>query len=363
MPPAFAIESLTAESAPYPMRSPFTSAKRRSAVAENVRVTCALGDGTRGYGEGSPAAYVTGETAQSVLLDCQLAAPGLLGLDVRRQRICCELLAGTLPNSPTGRAAVEMALLDSLTRALGIGLWHWFGGATDEIRTDLTIPIADSPAAAAIARAAAENGYRSLKIKVGGPDPESDRVRVLAVAAAAPGCGLRLDANQAFTPAAALAFVRDLLEHDVAVELLEQPVPNDDLDGLAAVTRESPVPVIADEAVLSAADALRIARRGAAHGINIKLAKLGFSGALEAIAVARAAGLKLMLGCMLESLLGSGAAVHLACGTGAFDYLDLDSHTLIGLEPEGTPFAQEGERIRVAAECVGIGWQPTSRPT
>jgi L-alanine-DL-glutamate epimerase-like enolase superfamily enzyme len=124
------------------------------------------------------------------------------------------------------------------------------------------------------------------------------------------------------------------------------------------VTRRSPVPVIADEAVVDARDALRVAATGAAHGINIKVAKAGLLGALQIIAVAQAGGLKLMLGCMLESLLGIGAALHLACGTGAFDYLDLDAHTLIGLEPQGLPFAQDGDRLRVDATAPGIGWSP-----
>jgi len=142
----------------------------------------------------------------------------------------------------------------------------------------------------------------------------------------------------------------------VPVELLEQPVPASDLDGLAAVTRECAVPVIADEAVLDAASALRIAATGAAHGVNIKVAKSGLLEATRIIAVARAGGLKLMLGCMMESLLGIGAALHLATGTGAFDYLDLDSHALIGLTPTGRPFAQEGDVLRPDISAVGIGW-------
>jgi L-alanine-DL-glutamate epimerase-like enolase superfamily enzyme len=352
------ILSIEARPAPYPMRSPFTSAKRSSAVAENVLVTARLSDGTTGYGEASPATYVTGETPATVLAAVPEAAEALAGRPIARYRAWGALLAELLPRAPTARTAVEMALLDALTRSLELPLWQWFGGAAIDVRTDLSIPICPSEQAGATAREAAEAGFRSLKIKVGGPDEAADRERVLAVASGAPGCALRLDANQGFQPEQALAFVRDLLARGVPVEVLEQPVPKEDLEALARVTRASPVPVIADEAVVTSSDALQIARRGAAHGINIKLAKAGLLGALEWIAIARAAGLRLMIGCMLESLLGIGTGVHLACGTGAFDYVDLDAHLLIGLQPSGSPFAQEGDRLIVGYDTPGLGWEP-----
>src|SRR5439155_12920440 len=114
-----------------PMRSPFTSAKRSSAVADNVLVTARLSDGTTGYGEGSPAEYVTGETAATVLTASATAA-ALAGSDVRRYGAWGRQLAELLPRAPTARTAVEMALLDALARSLGMPLWQWFGGAVSE---------------------------------------------------------------------------------------------------------------------------------------------------------------------------------------------------------------------------------------
>src|SRR5207248_9464148 len=112
---------------------------------------------------------------------------------------------------------------------------------------------------------------------------EADLERVRAVARAAPGAAIRLDANQGFGAEEALAFLRACLSARVLVELLEQPVPRDDWEALREVTRRSPVPVIADEAVVDARAALRVAAEGAAHGINIKLAKAGLLGALQII--------------------------------------------------------------------------------
>lgn len=351
---------LRAELLTIPMKSPFESAKRRSTEAENVLVAARLADGTPGFGEASPAPYVTGEDTAAVVEAVNGAAQALRGQDIARVARWSAALNEALPEHATARSAVEMALLDALCRSRGIPLWHYFGGAVSEIRTDLTIPIAPPDQAGATAAEAAAKGYRSLKIKVGGPDREEDLARVIAVSRNAPGAGIRLDANQAFAPDEALRFLADCERAGVPVEIMEQPVPREDWDGLAAVTRGSRVPVIADEAVVDARAALRVATTGAAHGINIKVAKAGLLGALQIITIARVAGLKLMLGCMLESLPGIGASVHLACGTGAFNYLDLDGHTLIGLTASGTPFSESGDRMTVGS-TPGLGWVPSSQ--
>lgn len=338
------------------MRRPFASARRAASVAENVHVRVRLSTGATGYGEGSPAPYVTGETIDSVARDAALAADVLLERDARRVREWSAALVEAIPGA-TARAAVECAVLDALARALGLPLWHWFGGATDRVQTDYTLTLAPPAEVARYAAEARAAGYRVLKIKVG-TDPDEDEARVRAIVAAAPDARLRLDANQAFDPGQALRFVRRLVAANLPIELLEQPVPRDDWDGLAAVTRESPIPVIADEAIHTPVDVIRVTRTRAAHGVSLKLAKSGPLAALAMIAIARAAGLKLMLGCMLESLLGIGVAVHLACGTGAFDYLDLDAHALIGLAPPGRPFAQRDDWLLVPHDAAGHGWEP-----
>jgi L-Ala-D/L-Glu epimerase len=338
------IAAITAERVDLPLERPFESAKRRTEVAELVRVTARLQGGAEGHSEAAPAAYVTGEDAASLHQAVLAAAGTLIGMEADRPRRWLDRLDEALPDHPGGRSAVEAALLDALAARCGMPLWRWLGGATPRVISDLSIPLLPPPEAAAVAREAVARGFSRLKIKVGGPSQEADEARVRAIAAAAPGTPLRLDGNQGFDPEAALTFVRGLVDAGVAVELMEQPVNREDWEALTHVTRRCPVPVIADEAVLTPADALRVAA-GAAHGINIKLAKSGIAGALAIIAIARAAGLRLMLGCMLESDWGIRTAVHLACGTGAFDYLDLDAHLLIGLKPPYAGFTQEGETI------------------
>jgi L-alanine-DL-glutamate epimerase-like enolase superfamily enzyme len=341
------IAAITAERVDLPMRRPFESAKRLTTAAELVRVTARLQSGVEGRGEAAPAGYVTGEEADSLQLAVTAGTADLVGLPIDRPQVWQARLRAALPDHPTGRSAVEAALYDALAARCGVPLWRWWGGATPTVISDLSIPLLPPENAAAIAREAVAAGFQHLKIKVGSPTPGEDEARVRAIAEAVPGTPLRLDGNQAFTPNLALTFVHGLVDAGVPVELLEQPVDRSDWDGLTTVTRRSPVPVIADEAVLTPADALRVAATGAAQGINLKLAKSGIVDALAIIAIARAARLRLMLGCMIESDWAIRTAVHLACGTGAFDYLDLDSHVLIGQEPPYSGFWQRGGTIGV----------------
>jgi L-alanine-DL-glutamate epimerase-like enolase superfamily enzyme len=123
-----------------------------------------------------------------------------------------------------------------------------------------------------------------------------------------------------------------VLKDGAKVDLLEQPVGKHDLKGMIFVSKRSPVPVAADETVATPRQAARALELGAATAINIKLAKSGLSRALEIAAVARAAKVPLMIGCMAETARGLSASVHFALGTGFFRFADLDSDVLL-VEP------------------------------
>jgi L-alanine-DL-glutamate epimerase-like enolase superfamily enzyme len=127
------------------------------------------------------------------------------------------------------------------------------------------------------------------------------------------------------------------------VDLLEQPVGKDDLKGMLFVSKRASVPVAADESVATPEQAARILELGAATAINIKLAKSGLSRGLEIAAVARAAKVPLMIGCMAETARGLSASVHFALGTGFFQFADLDSDVLL-IEPESARRSAGWER-------------------
>ena len=183
----------------------------------------------------------------------------------------------------------------------------------------------------------------------------ADRERLLAIRAAHPTCAFVLDANEGYTADEALALVRALSDAGIVPALFEQPVARDDWAGLARVTREAGVPVAADESCRSPADALRIARAGLAHVLNIKLAKSGVVGALEIAAIAHAAELGLMIGGMVETRIAMGFAAHFAAGVGGFDFVDLDTALLLADDPVTGGTIPDGPVYRLDAAMPGHG--------
>lgn len=352
------IVSVRAEAWTLPLVAPFVIAARTATEARNVRVTVTTDTGVLGLGASAPVGYVTGESVETVLGALAQAGAALEGQSADEWEPLLRLVSELLTDAPAARAGLEMALLDAWARGQGRSLWAHFGGAQARLTTDVTIPLVAPAEAARQAREAWADGFRALKLKVGDLDgPDADLARLAAVATALPDVRLRIDANQAFAPEAAVAFTRKLLATGAAVELLEQPVAGEDAEGLKFVRREVNkigVPVFADEAARSVAEVRNLIAQDAVDGINVKLMKSGIGGALEIIALCRAAGKKLMLGCMLETRLGIGAAAQIAAGMGTFDYLDLDSHRLLRPVPGlSGGFAVEGEELVIED---GPGW-------
>ncbi len=246
------------------------------------------------------------------------------------------------------RCAVDLALHDRLGRARGLPLHALLGlPEPPAVPTCMTIAIAAPEEMARLAVEAA--GYPILKIKLGSAD---DRARLAAVAAARPDARLRVDANAGWTAREAAARLRDLEPYDV--ELIEQPVARDDFAGLAHFQALTELPIVADESLRSPEDLERLAEAGI-QGINVKLQKVGgLAPALRTIRRGRELGLRIMLGCMIETSLGATAMAHLA---GLADWLDLDAPLLIADDPfEGLRFGPGGS-VRVPAR-PGIGVEP-----
>lgn len=335
-----------------PLPEAFETAARRATTSPTVIIRLAA-DGITGFGESTPVKYVTGEDVESVVRDVAIADDALRNTPLREYRLAADMLTEALPHSKSARAGVEMALFDALSRSCGVPLYSFLGGTPIEIETDVTIPIMPPGQASERAAGLSEKGFRIFKVKVG-KDVDEDTARVLAIAGGAPGCSFVLDANQGFSPEQAVLFIDGLQSRGIDIQALEQPVDAADLDGLRYVTEHAGVRVIADEAAQTPADVLEIARRRAAHGVNVKLMKCGISGALEIVSICRAAGLELMFGCMLESCIGQAASAHIACGTRAFTLFDLDSDLLIANQPITGGAYRSGPVLRVSGN-PGLG--------
>lgn len=338
-----------------PLREPFRIALQTTAVADNLFVRLTTGDGLEGWGEASPLHAVTGETIGTCLAAADLLGRHLLGRSALEVRARAKELRGLLPYNPAIRSAFDMALYDLAARTAEMPLYLYLGGAQRTLVTDVTLGIDEPEATAEKGRiAVAEMGFRHLKMKLG-LDAKRDLAAVAAVrGAVGPDVRLRLDANQAWGRQEAVEMLTRLAENDV--QFCEQPIPKDDVDGLAFVADRAPVPVMADEAVFGASDVARIA--ASVPYVNLKVAKTaGIGGLLKADAVVATAGLAAMLGCMMESRLGLTASAHAALACESVRFLDLDTHFELAEDPIVGGIAYERDEIRVSEE-PGLGALP-----
>ncbi|MBI4386210.1 MAG: dipeptide epimerase [Elusimicrobia bacterium] len=307
-----------------PMTEPFEIATGVRTRVENVLVLVKLADGTHGFGECAPFSAVSKETQASALAAVRRGREHLIGKNASDFLSLARALEERIGPHGSARAGLEMAVLDARMRQLGIPLWRYFGGAGRRVRTDITVTLVTPSAARRAARRILARGVSTIKIKIG-RDLDEDIERIRAVASEAPRAELLLDANEGYRARQALSLLRRLRALGIRPALLEQPVARHDWTGLAQVSREGGVPVAADESVSSLAEAWTLLRHRAAAVINIKLMKYGIAHALAIARLARASGLRLMIGGMVESTLAMGCAAHLAAGFGGFRFIDLDT--------------------------------------
>ncbi len=340
------------------MNEPFAIAGGSSAVLETVFVRLTMADGTVGHGEASPFPAFNGETATKSERQIRRAGARWLGLDAASWRTRLSELEDWLPkHGGAARAALGVALLDAWTRRANLPLRTLFGGASDRVVSDVTVTLGDADAAYRAARRIRALGVRVIKIKVGFTAHE-DAARVAAVAKAHPRAALILDANCGYGPSHSLSLVRLLRARGIRPVLFEQPAEADDLKGLSLFHKKSGIPVAADESLRGRADALKLAQTGAAQVLNLKLMKMGVLEAWDCALIARASGLGVMVGGMVETPLAMGAAAHLAAGLGGVKFVDLDTPLWLAKNPtRGVGFGYGGV-YDLSGVKAGVGVTP-----
>lgn len=354
------IADVTAVPLDIELSEPFGIATGAQSLAANVLVTLTLSDGTTGTGEAAPFPAVNGETQSAVLSALTTAASSLMGLDALRWRPAVVVAEHALRGTPSALAAFESALLDALCRRARVSLWSFFGGAQRELVSDITITTGDAEHARAAALRAHQAGFETLKVKVGGVPFDLDRARLAAIIEAAPNTRLVLDANASMRAEEALALLEALGHAKGQVALFEQPTGKRDLDGLRRVREHGGVPVAADESAGSAADVLALVAARAVDAINIKTMKCGILEAMDMIAVARAAGLGLMIGGMVESKLSMTVSACLAAGQGGFSFVDLDTPWFLKNSRVAGGWEEHGPTLRLDRITSGHGVSVTS---
>lgn len=309
-----------------------------------------------GCGCAAPDQQATGETVEGVLNALQtVVEPILKGADPLRTALVMERLRAALPEEPSAVAAVDMALFDILGKKCGLPVWKLLGGYRDSIRTSVTIGILPEDQTVQRAKYWVRQGFQALKIK-GGLDAEADVVRVRRVREAVGSeIGLRFDANQGFTAEQALWFIDQT--RDACLETLEQPTFQARPDLLGRVSSRGSVPIMADESVTTLRDAFRLAREDLVDMLNVKLMKVGgITEGLRICAVARAAKMDVMVGCMDESALGIAAGLHFALSDPSVAFADLDGHLgLLGDPADGAVRLQAGTLF--PTDQPGLGFE------
>lgn len=325
-----------------PLRHAWTISRGTSTSKRNVIVELRSGS-LVGRGEAAPNVRY-GESAETVTDALRQLAPVLDG-DLRHFRALSERIAAALPGHGAAKAALDIALHDLAGKTLGAPLYRMLG--VDPTRMPVTSFSIGIDVPEVLAQKVREaDPYPILKVKLG-----ADAVReTFSAVRAHTSKTIRVDANEAWKPDEALAHIHWLAGQ--GVELVEQPLPAADVEGARWLRERSPLPLVADEALMVASDVPRLAE--GYHGINVKLQKCGgIREALRIIETARACGLKVMLGCMVETSLGIAAAAHLGPLT---DWLDLDGNLLLAEEPFlGHPVVDG--RIRLG-EGAGLGVEP-----
>ncbi len=348
------IQDVTFWPVDLPVTDPFVVATGTRNVAENVFVRVTLSDGGCGYGEAAPFPEVGGEDRESCLKALAHLAPSLMGRTVHDYHQLGRQLTEQAPSQPAARCSIETAVLDAYCRATAIPLWQVWGGTDVRPRvTDITIPIATQEKTLSLARDWYQRGFRLFKMKVG-KDVDADIRRLETLHRALPGISFIGDGNQGFSREECLTFAKGIQRFGGTMVLLEQPVVRDDLESLAAIRRETCIPVAADESVRSLDDARKVVTQGAADYVNIKIMKSGVLEAAEIASFTLNAGLKLMIGGMLESRIAMGCSFSLVLGMRGFEVLDLDTPLLLATDPVKGGYHYEGPTLQPWHES-GLG--------
>ena len=288
-----------------------------------------------GLGEAAPASYhnETPGTVAAVLK--AWADDEALGNDPFAVEDVMRRLDKSVAGNASAKAAVEMALHDLVGKIVGQPVFRMLGlSSLDSPMTDFTIGIDSLETVELKTVEAVEQGYKILKVKQG---TAYDREIIETVRKVAPDLPLRVDANGGWTPKVAIAMSHYLASQ--GVQFIEQPLPKyAQVDDWRFVRERSPLPIFADESICRANDVARLA--GAIDGVVVKLAKTGgLMEALKVIHTARAHGLQIMFGCMIESSIGVTAAAHLQA---LVDHLDLDGALLLARDPYQGAEYQDG---------------------
>ena len=317
-----------------PLVKPFKTALRTVESVNDIIVKITADNGNIGYGEAAPTAVITGETKSSIKCAIkEFIKPSIIGMEIQDLESIMTKLDSCILKNTSAKAAVDIAIYDLYAQSYDVPLYKILGGYRNEITTDVTISVNEIDEMVKDSVEAINQGFNILKIKVG-KEGQKDIERIKEIRkAVGDKIILRVDANQGWSPKEAVKIIRTLEDKNLNIELVEQPVRYDDLEGMKFVTQNTYTKILADESVFSPHDVVKILQERAADLINIKLMKSGgIYNALKICDIAEIYGVECMIGCMLESKISVSAAAHLGAAKKVITMVDLDGPALCKID-------------------------------
>ncbi len=319
-----------------PLITPFKTALRSVNEIEDVIVIVKTDTGNIGYGEAPATSAITGDTHGSIIEAIRVVmTPRLIGKDISNLNEITNIIQTSMVKNYSAKAAIEIAIYDLFAQLYSAPLYKILGGGEPSLATDITISVDYIEKMVEDSKKAVALGFDTLKIKVG-KDIGLDLERIRAIYATVKDSALiRLDANQGWTAKEAVFALRSLEDSGVKLELVEQPVRADDLDGMKYITESVQTPVMADESTFGPKEVIELIKMRAADIINIKLMKTGgISNAIKIADIAATYDMDCMIGCMLESSVSVAAAAHFAVSkSNIITKVDLDGPSLCQYDP------------------------------
>ncbi len=339
-----------------PLKTPFKTSLRTVTNLKDLVITIHTDNGMVGYGEGAATAVITGETLESMKGAIEQIKPLLISKEIEAFNTLLSIIKKNMIHNTTIKSALEMALYDLRAQSLKLPLYKLLGGSKTKFTTDITISLNKIDTMLADSQKAIALGYKILKIKVG-EHISKDYERIKTIAQTFPEITLRIDANQAWSAKETVILLSRLEKEGIVTELIEQPVRADDFRGMRYIKERTLTPLLADESVFSAKQAIELLEMDACDLINIKLAKCGgISHALKIADIAELYNVKCMIGCMLEGPISVGAAVHVASARAeTITMLDLDGASLLTHNPvKGGAVFNESKILLSDAYGLGV---------
>lgn len=347
------IDHVTVHELELPLRRTFTTSHGSTDTLE-VQLLRLEADGTVAWGEGHAMPAVTGETPDELRSDLSTVEAGAIDPDDLETTLERHADLG-----PGARAAIDLALHDLIGRRTGRAAHRMLGLSDGALPSAATVTLTDPEDAARQAREWTKRGYTRLKVKVGEDGGVLDLVDAVddvlpESRPPMPDPEIWVDANEAMSLDAAIELLPELAERDVAV--LEQPLPRDEVEGLAELVEGSPLDIVVDEPIQSPADVGAFAGIEGPLGVNIKVQKVGgLRPARACIERAREADLALMVGCTIETGLGIAAGASLC---GAVDRADLDGNLFLEQDPFPLPRPMPGHAGTQSGPGLGVHPDP-----